>query len=69
MSPDVELIGVPFDGYGRLGNQARAAEALRSAGIAGAFGAARSDRTHPRRPSARGGFSVAAGPGRGARAA
>jgi arginase len=34
---DIELIGVPFDGYGRPGNQARAASALRAAGLLDAF--------------------------------
>jgi arginase len=34
---DVELIGVPFDGYGRPGNQARAALTLRDAGLRNAF--------------------------------
>jgi arginase len=34
----VELIGVPFDGYGRPGNQASASGALRAAGLAEAFG-------------------------------
>lgn len=35
--PEVEPIGVPFDGYGRPGNQARAALALRDAGLLTAF--------------------------------
>ncbi len=33
----IELIGVPFDGYGRPGNQARAANALVDAGLLDAF--------------------------------
>jgi arginase len=34
---EIELIGVPFDGYGRPGNQTRASAVLREAGIADAF--------------------------------
>jgi arginase len=34
----VEPIGVPFDGYGRAGHQARAAQVLREAGLTAAFG-------------------------------
>jgi arginase len=34
---DVVLVGVPFDGWGRPGNQARAAHALREAGLREAF--------------------------------
>ena len=34
---EIELIGVPFDGYGRPANQARAATALRVAGLLDAF--------------------------------
>jgi arginase len=34
----IELIGVPFDGFGRVGHQARAAETLRRFGLEGAFG-------------------------------
>jgi arginase len=33
----IELIGVPFDGYGRSGYQARAATVLREAGLLKAF--------------------------------
>ncbi|PRX96539.1 arginase family protein [Allonocardiopsis opalescens] len=35
---DVELIAVPFDGYGRAGHQAAAAEALRGSGLPAALG-------------------------------
>jgi arginase len=33
----IELIGVPFDGYGRPDNQSHAAAALRAVGLAAAF--------------------------------
>jgi arginase len=35
----IELIGVPFDGFGRVGHQSSAAEVLRAAGLAHAFDA------------------------------
>jgi arginase len=34
---EIELIGVPFDGYGQPGNQARAPSALRDAGLLDCF--------------------------------
>jgi arginase len=34
---EIELVGVPFDGYGRAGHQAAAATAIHQAGLAGAF--------------------------------
>ena len=34
---DIELIGIPFDGYGRPGNQTRAARVLHDAGLRDAF--------------------------------
>ncbi len=36
---DIELIAVPFDGYGRAGHQARAASVLREEGLEAAVGA------------------------------
>jgi len=37
LTSGIQLIGAPFDGFGRVGHQARAAEALRDAGLEGAF--------------------------------
>jgi arginase len=41
----IQLIGAPFDGFGRVGHQARAAEALRDAGLERAFGERGVERT------------------------
>jgi arginase len=38
LTSGIQLIGAPFDGFGRVGHQARAAEALSDAGLEGAFG-------------------------------
>jgi arginase len=38
LASGIQLIEAPFDGFGRGGHQARAAEALRDAGLEGAFG-------------------------------
>ena len=47
----IQLIGVPFDGFGRVGHQARAAEALRDARLEGAFGEREVGRTDFALPS------------------
>ena len=51
MSSGIQLIGAPFDGFGRVGHQARAAEALRDAGLEGAFGEREVGRTDFALPS------------------
>jgi arginase len=48
----IQLIGAPFDGFGRVGHQASAADALRDAGLEGAFGEREVGRTEFTLPSA-----------------
>jgi len=48
----IQLIGAPFDGFGRVGHQARAAAALRDAGLEAAFGECEVGRTDLALPAA-----------------
>ena len=57
----VQLIGVPFDGFGRVGHQARAAEALRGAGLESAFGERAVERTDFALPTPDPGRAVGSG--------
>ena len=57
----IQLIGAPFDGFGRVGHQARAAEALRDAGLEGAFGEREVGRTDFALPTADPGRAAGSG--------
>jgi arginase len=57
----IQLIGAPFDGFGRVGHQARAAEALRGAGLERAFGEREVERTDFGLPTADPGRSAGSG--------
>ncbi len=57
----IQLIGAPFDGFGRVGHQARAAEALRGAGLEGAFGEREVGRTDFALPTAEPGRAPGSG--------
>ena len=61
LTSGIQLIGAPFDGFGRVGHQARAAEALRDAGLEGAFGEREVGRTDFALPTADPGRAAGSG--------